>query len=308
MSVKVSARPQDQSLAYRLRYWKERRIDWIGYLFLTPTILANVVFMIYPIIFSIVISFYRWDGLGKPLPVGWGNFWAVYTDPEFRNALKNTMVYTLGTVPVTMALSLMVAVLLNQKVQGRGIFRTVFYLPNMASGIATIIIWLWMFDYHNGILNYLVGLFGLERQYWLGRPATAMFSILLKTWWGSLAGFLIFLAGLQGIPSVLYEAAEIDGANGWSKFRYVTLPLLAPTTFYVFVTRMIGAFQVFGDVYVMTGGGPNGATDVVIHYIFFHAFHRFELGYSSAVSWMLGILIMIATLIQWKYVRRDIEY
>jgi multiple sugar transport system permease protein len=297
-----------RALGARMRHWKGQRIDWIGYLFLLPTFVANVAFMVYPVIFSIVISFYRWDGLGKPLFVGFENFRSVFADADFRNALKNTLVYTVSTVPVTMALSLMVALLLNQRIKGQGFFRTLFYLPNMASGMATIIIWLWMFDYHNGILNYLIGLFGLERQYWLGRPATAMLSILLKTWWGSLAGFLIFLAGLQGIPRAFYEAAQIDGANGWARFRHVTLPLLAPTTFYVFVTRMIGAFQVFGDVYVMTGGGPNGATDVVIHYIYVHAFHRFELGYSSAVSWMLGILIMVATLIQWKYVRREFEY
>ena len=288
---------------------RERRRLLEGYSFLAPSFLHLVVFVFVPLLFSLYLSFHRWNVILPEKPfVGLENFKTLLRDRLFWKAMKNTAIYTLH-VPVGMAISLGVAVMLNQRIRGVNFFRTLYFLPSVSSFVAIAMVWIWLYQPQYGLINFILRKLGLGTLPWLSSPSTALISIMIMSiWMGIGYQMVIFLAGLQGIPEYLYEAALIDGASAWQRFRRITLPLLTPTTFFVLVTSVIGSFQVFTSVYVMTSGGPNRATDVVVYHIYQNAWEYLRMGYASAMSWILFVVILIATYVQFKLLGRRVEY
>jgi ABC-type sugar transport system permease subunit len=236
--------------------------------------------------------------------VGLQHYIELAGDGLFWNAAKNTAIYALY-VPLTMVCALGVAILLNRRIRGVALLRAIFFLPYITSFVAISIVWQWMYDPNFGIFNWSLGLVGLGPFPWLNSPGTALFALIIMAVWIHI-GFqmVIFLAGLQAIPNELYEAAMIDGAGPWRRFRKITLPMLKPTTFFVLVTSIIGSFQVFTFVYVMTEGGPLHATDVIVYHIYQNAWQFLRMGYASAMSWVLFAVIFAITLLQFRLLGR----
>jgi len=288
---------------------EKRRQLLEGYLFLAPSMVHLVVFVFVPLFFSFYLSFHQWNVLIPQKPfIGLKNFQTLLQDAFFWKAMKNTALYTLQ-VPVGMSISLFVAILMNQQIRGVNFLRTLYFLPSVCSFVAIALVWQWLYQPQYGLANFVLKLLGLGPCPWLSSPKTALLSIMIMTiWMGIGYQMVIFLAGLQGIPNFLYEAAIIDGAGPWQRFKSITLPLLKPTTFFVLVTSMIGSFQVFTSVYVMTAGGPNRATDVVVYHIYQNAWEYLRMGYASAMSWVLFLIILVVTYLQFKIVGRRVEY
>lgn len=288
------------------RFWS-RSNERVGYLFILPSFIHLLIFLLIPVGFSFFLSFRDWDQPKfQDAPyIGLDNYDFLMGDKRFWHAMGNTAYYTVLSVPLGMAVSLAVAAILNQKLRGVNLFRILFFIPVISSWVAVSIIWVTLLDPNVGIVNYLLKLVGLPSVNWLGDPRSAMPSLVLISIWKGL-GFqmIIWLSGLQAIPQELYEAASIDGANRWQSFWGITLPLLTPTTLFLAVTGVIGSFQVFAPVYVITKGGPLGSTDVAMFHIYQRAFQNFDFGYASAQSWVLFAVIFVATLIQLWFVRR----
>jgi len=296
---------------------KRRKTTWpvaieqrrTGILFVLVPMLLFLVFAVGPTFFAAYLSFTQFKFTKPPTWVGLRNFQILLDNQVFKTALRNTVMFTVGVVPTSMALSLFVALLLNQKIRGIFLFRTAYYLPVITSTVASAVVWMWMFTPDVGILNRMLGLLGLPRYRWLLDTRTALPSVMLMSVWGSLGyRMIIWLAALQGIPTHLYEAAEIDGAGTWRKFWSITLPLLKPTTFFIFVTAVIGSFQVFGSVYVMTQGGPGYATTTMVHQIYLNAFTYLKMGYGAAMAFILFMIIFTLSMINWFFLRSDVEY
>jgi multiple sugar transport system permease protein len=277
--------------------------------FLAPSMLHLVVFIFTPIVFAAYLSVHRWDIVVPDKPfVGLENFSRMLQDSTFWNALKNTLVYTLN-VPIGMAISLAVAVMMNRRLKGIALMRTLYFLPSVTSFVAIALVWMWIYHPTFGVANYLLSLVHLGPLQWLNSTDTAMMSIILFSVWLSLGyQMVIYLAGLQGIPEELHDAARIDGANSWHRFWHVTFPLLKPTTFFILVTSFISSFQVFTSIYVMTAGGPVRSTDVIVYHIYQAAWEQLRMGYASAMSWVLFVIIMIATWIQFRLIGRSVDY
>ncbi len=296
------------------RFWS-RSNERSGYLFILPSFLHLLIFLLIPVGFSFFLSFRDWDQPKfQDAPyIGLKNYDFLMGDRRFWHAMGNSATFTALSVPLGMAFSLLIAVVVNQKLKGVNLFRTLFFMPVISSWVAVSIIWVTLLDPNVGIVNYLLKLVGLPAVNWLGDPRSAMFSLVIISIWKS-AGFnmVIWLAGLQGIPQELYDAAAIDGASRWQSFWKITLPLLAPTSFFLAITGVIGSFQVFAPVYVITKGGPLESTDVAVYHIFRRAFQEFDFGYASAQAWVLFAVIFIATLVQVWYMRRrsrdEIQY
>jgi multiple sugar transport system permease protein len=288
------------------RFWS-RSNERAGYLFILPSFLHLLIFLLIPVGFSFFLSFRDWDQPKfQDAPyIGLENYDFLMGDRRFWHAMGNSATFTALSVPLGMAFSLLIAVVLNQKLKGVNLFRTLFFMPVISSWVAVSIIWVTLLDPNVGIVNYLLKLVGLPSVNWLGDPRSAMFSLVIISIWKS-AGFnmVIWLAGLQGIPQELYDAAAIDGASRWQAFWKITLPLLAPTSFFLAITGVIGSFQVFAPVYVITKGGPLESTDVAVYHIYRRAFQEFDFGYASAQAWVLFAVIFLATLIQVWYMRR----
>jgi multiple sugar transport system permease protein len=277
--------------------------------FLTPSLFHLTVFIFTPIIFSAYLSVHRWDIIvpNKPF-VGLANFADMFNDDYFWNALKNTFIYALN-VPFGMVLSLGVALLMHRKLKWLGFLRTLYFLPSVTSFVAISLVWMWIYNPQFGVANFFLNMVGLPSMKWLNSPQSAMYSVMLFTiWLGMGYQMIIFLAGLQGIPEELYEAARIDGANGIQRFFKITLPLLRPTSFFILVTSLISSFQVFTSIYVMTSGGPERSTDVIVYHIYQAAWEQLRMGYASAMAWVLFILIMFVTWLQFKFNSKDISY
>jgi len=277
--------------------------------FLAPSLLHLTIFIGTPIVFAAYLSMHRWDMVVPDQPfVGGENFVQMASDPTFWNALKNTFIYSLN-VPIGMLISLAVAVMLHGRLKGVGFLRLVYFLPGVTSFVAIALVWMWIYHPSFGAANVLLQSVGIPPLQWLNSAQTAMLSIIIfSVWLGFGYQMLIFLAGLQGIPEELQEAARIDGAGSWQRFRHVTLPMLKPATLFVLVTSMIASFQVFTTVYVMTAGGPVRSTDVFVYHIYQAAWEQLRMGYAAAMSWVLFVLIMVATWIQFKVMGRQVEY
>lgn len=277
--------------------------------FLAFALVGLIVLTIGPIVASFALSFTDWDLLGPPRFVGLRNLQDLVVDKIFWRALQNTIAFTVVSVPLGVALALGLALALNRKVRGIGLYRTLFLLPLVASNVATSLLWGLMLDPVAGPVNYLLGQAGLSQPGWLGDAIWAMPAIIIMSVWKGF-GFnvVIFLAGLQGIPRELYEAAEIDGAGRSSKFRHVTLPMLSPTMLFVLIIALIASFQVFDATYVLTKGGPQNATITLVYYVYRAGFQQLQMGYASALSYVLFALTLVMVGILWLSQRRWVHY
>ncbi len=291
------------------RHWRVREALW-GYLFLLPNILGFLAFNLFPLLFAIGMSFTRWDLIAPPTFVGLSNYEKLFLEDEsFRIAVKNTVFFTVLSVPTGTVLSLILANVLNQKIRGTTFYRTAFFLPVVSSSIAVALVWIWVFNPDFGLLNEILSTFGLPRLKWLASSTWALPAVVIVSVWRGLGpSTVIFLAGLQGIPEELYDAAKIDGANARQLFRYVTIPMLSPTTFFVIVVSIIGSFQVFDLIYMMTRGGPGRASLVLVYYIYEHAFRWFGMGYAASIAFVLFIVIFVLTMIQLRLSGRWVHY
>lgn len=277
-------------------------------LFLSPTLVVFTTFILFPVIFSFYLSFQKWNMFSSESTfVGFDNYIRMFKSEEFWQVLKNTAVYTFGTIPLNMGFSLMVAYVLNKKIIGKKFLRTAFFAPVIISPVAAAVIWRWLYDPNFGLINWFIALFGIGPINWLNDPTAAMFALIIMGVWKTFGyNMVLFSAGLQGIPETYYEAALIDGASGWTRFWKITIPLLSPTTFFIMVMSMIGSFQVFDIVYVLTSGGPLGSTKVLVFYVYEHAFKFFEMGYASAVAYVLFAILFIFTMLQMKYMKSKV--
>ena len=286
-----------------------RRETLTAWAFLAPSALHLLIFTAGPLLFTLYVSLHDWDLLQVDRPfVGLGNYTELARDPLFWKALGNTFVYALY-VPFSMALALGAALVLDQPLKGMKALRALVFLPTVVSYVAIAVVWQWMFNLDYGLLNYLLRALHLPGVDWLGNPNTALLAVMLVSAWVQLGyQMVIFLAGLQGIPAHLHEAATLDGAGPWLRFRHITLPLLRPVTVYLFVTGIIWSFQVFTLVYVMTEGGPVHATDVLVYRIYQNAWEFRRMGYASAMSWVLFAILLILTLLQWRALNKKVDY
>ena len=281
-----------------------------GYLFLLPNIIGFLVFSSVPVVVTFGISLLDWDMIRRPTFVGIDNYVKLLTaDPTFTRVLVNTGYYVLGTVPAGVILSLLLALAMNTNVRGISIYRAIFFIPVISASVAVAMMWRWIFNTDYGLLNLWFTNVGLPRIPWLSSTAWAMPALIIMAVWKSLGfNMVIFLAGLQGISTTLYEAASIDGANRWHRFRYITVPMLAPTTFFVLIISIIGSFQVFDLAFVLTRGGPGDATNTMVMYIYNQAFQFFHMGYAAAIAWVLFAIIFVITLVQTQLQKRWVQY
>jgi multiple sugar transport system permease protein len=272
-------------------------------IFLFPNLACFLSFVLIPIIAAFVISFMSWDILSTPIFIGLQNYIRMFRDdPVFLQVLRNTLVFTFFSVILVVIISLLLAIILNMKFFGRKLFRTIIFLPVVASNVVVSVMWKWLLVPDFGFINYFFSWFGIRGPNWLTNQYWAMAAVIFVFIWKS-AGYymLIFLAGLQGIPSTYYEAVAIDGGNTLDKFRNITIPLLAPTTFFVSVMSIISSFQVFDIVMLMTEGGPGKSTSVMVHYLYQNAFRYFDMGYATSISYILFMLVLILTFLQFKF-------
>ena len=281
-----------------------------GYLFLLPNILGFLVFSSIPVLATFSISLLDWDLIRAPRFVGLDNYVKLLTDDVlFRKVLLNTAYYVAGTVPAGVILSLLLALAMNANVRGIAVFRAIFFIPVISASVAVAMMWRWLYNTDFGLINLALTSIGIKSVPWLSSTAWAMPAVIIMAIWKSLGyNMIIFLAGLQGIPAHLHEAAAIDGANSFQRFRYITVPLLAPTTFFVLVISMINSFQVFDLAFVLTRGGPGDATNTMVMYIYNQAFQFFHMGYAAAIAWVLFAIIFVVTLCQHQLQKRWVHY
>lgn len=276
----------------------------MGWVFILPALAGTFIFIIIPVFFSFGLSFMRWDLLNNPEFVGFKNYWDIFTSPLFCKILLNTFVYAISTSIFAVIIPLVLACILNSKIRGSEFFKTAYFLPFITPMIVIAVVWQWIFDPNIGILNYVLKL----HINWLYDVNFAMPALIVVSIW-KLIGYnmVIFLSGFSAINQSLFEAAKIDGANAFDTFRFVTVPLLSPTIFFVVVITCISSFQVFDLIYMMTQGGPMDSTNVLVYAVYKNAFEYFKIGQASAMAYVLFIIILALTLIQWK-LRKKLVY
>ncbi|OYT57364.1 MAG: lactose ABC transporter permease [Desulfurococcales archaeon ex4484_217_2] len=280
-------------------------------LFLLPALSFYFVFELFPIFYSLYISFFEWHIIGDVRFVGLENYFKMFSDPVFIVALRNTFIYTIVTVPTQIFFGLAIALLLNQKIRGKVTFRALYYIPVITSWTVVSLIWKWIYDPVYGFLNYVLLSLGAIREpvRWLQDPSVALCAVMLVTIWKGIGwNMVIFLAGLQTIPQSLYDAALIDGANRWRRFRYITLPLLRPVIATVTVLLTIGALNAFVQIYILTAGGPLHSTEVINTYLYKNAFSYLNFGYASSMAMFLLALTLTISIVQRKVLSKKIEY
>ncbi|SHE37077.1 carbohydrate ABC transporter membrane protein 1, CUT1 family (TC 3.A.1.1.-) [Caldanaerobius fijiensis DSM 17918] len=300
-----------QRLPYRrLRFSKETRRNLkAGLLFISPWLLGFIMFTLYPVIASFYYSFTSYDVLTPPKWVGFSNYAQLFTkDNLFWKSLYNTFYYTIFSVPLSMVFGIALAALLNMKVKGMAVYRTIYYLPTIVPVVASSVLWMWMLDPQIGIINGILQSLGIPGPGWLIDPKWSKPALIMMSLWGVGGSMLIYLAGMQDVPQELYESVEIDGGVWWHKFRYITLPMISPVIFFNLIMGMIGAFQYFTQAYVMTQGGPMDSTLFYSLYLFNNAFRYMHMGYASALAWILFVIILIATLIVFNSSARWVYY
>jgi len=291
---------------------RRRRIRWRrhveGYLVIAPWLLGFLAFIAGPMIASAYLSLTRYDMLTPPRWLGVANFEAMTNDDLLPVAVFNTSYYTVFAVPLQVVVALLLALLLNQRLRGIGFFRTVFYLPTVTPTVASVILWVWIYNPDFGIANGVLRFFGLPPQTWLADPALAKPSLILMSLWHIGSQMVIFLAGLQSVPAALYDAAAIDGGNEAQQFVHVTLPMLSPVIFFNLVLGIIGSFQVFTAAYIATSGGPVNATYFYLLHLYDQAFGSFRMGYASALASALFAMILAFAIAQFRLGRRWVYY
>ena len=291
----------------RPRPWKWARPA--PYAYVLPALAIVGTFVVFPIGYSFYLSLLSWDFIRPtPLFVGFDNYRRLVAAPDIHQAMINTFAYTAGTVPLSALLGLGVAVLLNRPMRARGLFRTAFFAPTVTSTVAMSAVWLWIYDPQVGLMNALLRALGLPALGWLNDPRTALLALVVMSAWNGLGyDMVLFLGGLQGIPPELEDAAAIDGATRAQTFWRVTFPLLAPTTLFVLIITTVSAIQVFTQVSVMTQGGPAGATNVLVFSLYQHAFQTFEMGYASALAWVVFLILLVLTAAEMRFFRDSVR-
>lgn len=277
---------------------KKSNRAWVLF-FLLPSLLGFTLFIIYPIFYSLGVSFTNWDLINDKEFIGIGNYTRLLSDPQFWNSLKNTFYFIIGYLPSVMVIGLLIALLLNSKLKMKVLFRGIYFLPVVTSWVAVSLVWKWLFNPKFGLINYFIDMLGMTGPSWLNDPKTAMLAIIITSVWKDI-GFImvLYLGGLQNISTSLYEAADIDGATKMQQFWKITLPMLKPTTFFVSMISLINSFQVFDQVNIMTEGGPGDSTTVLVQNIYNSAFKYSEMGYAAAMSWALFLIILVVSLVQ----------
>jgi multiple sugar transport system permease protein len=287
----------------------ERRRAIEGYLLISPWLIGFAIFTIGPLLASFFYSFTDYDVLQPPRWIGLGNYVDLFHgDPLFWTSLRNTLIYTCLAVPLGVVFGLIVALLLNQRIPGIAVLRSVYYLPSVMPAVAISILWLWLLDPHTGIINILLRLIGGPQPGWLSDPSWSKPALVLMSLWGFGTSMVIYLAGLQNIPVELYEAAVLDGANERQKLRHVTLPLLSPVILFNVIIGTINSFQVFTAAYIMTNGGPVNSTLFYVLYLFNQAFSYFHMGVASAMAWLLFLMVAFVAFIQFRVIGRRVYY
>ena len=287
---------------------RKRRLTALA--FLLPNLIGFLLFTLIPVMTAFVLSFMEWDSANPAKFVGLKNFMALFRTRSFRVALWNTIYYTVGVVPLTIVVSLALAVLFSKPIRGIAFFRAAHYFPYLASIVAVAGVWQFLYNADAGPINMFLKSIGVANPpRWTASTTWAMPAVIIMNVWRSCGYYMImFVSGIQAIPSHLYEAAMLDGAGGLQRFRYVTLPMLSPTMFFVSIICIINSFKVFGAIYVMTQGGPGGSTSVLVYEIYTQAFSNFKFGFASAEALVLFLLIVIVTLIQYRGQEKWVNY
>jgi multiple sugar transport system permease protein len=285
------------TMVRRSRKHSKLTTDYEGYILILPNVLIYVAFILLPALGTVALSFTDFNIFSMSF-VGLSNFFALMEDDLFLRSVANTAYYAAGTIIPSMALGLLIAVALNNPIRGRGVFRLIIFLPHVLSVVAVSLSWLYLYNPSAGVFNIILGRLGLPRFDWLRDPNMAMPSIIAMQIWNGLGyNMVVFLAGLQTIPRELYEVAQIDGAGRFRQFFRITLPMLSPTTFFLFVTGVIFSFQVFGQVYIMTAGGPLNRTTTIVHQVYYRGFEGYQMGYASAMAVFLVAVTAVVTII-----------
>jgi multiple sugar transport system permease protein len=279
-----------------------------GYLFISPFILGFLLWFLIPAVTAVWLSFQNWNLISPPEFIGANNFARLGSDKLFWQSLKVTANYTLVSVPLGLVLGFLLALLMNSKVRGITFFRTIYYLPSIVPAVASAVLWAWILNTEFGLLNSLLNYFGIRRVAWLQDPDWALPALILMSLWGLGGSMVIYLAGLQGIPESFYEAAKIDGAGRWAQLRYITVPLMSPIIFFNLIIGIIGSFQVFTAGFLITDGGPQNATLFYVLYLYRTGFRYLDMGYAATLAWVLFLIILVLTLLVFRYVGRTVHY
>lgn len=279
-----------------------------GYLFIMPFILGFLFWFLIPALIAVWLTFTDWNLIRAPRYVGLDNILRMGTDKLFWQSLKVTTLYTMASVPLGLIMAFLLALLINTKVKGIAFFRTIYYLPSIVPAVASAVLWAWIFNTEFGLLNAILRTFGIPRIAWLQDPTYALWALIMMSLWGVGGAMIIYLAGLQGIPDVYYEAAEIDGAGRWSQLLNITLPLLSPVIFFNLIMSIIGTFQVFTAGFLITDGGPQNATLFYVLYLYRNGFEYLDMGYSAALAWVLFLIILALTALIFRYVGGMVHY
>jgi multiple sugar transport system permease protein len=268
-----------------------------GYIFIGPAVLGFLAFTLFPIVATLYLSFTEYNLLSSPEWIGLENYRTMIDDEFFWRSMRITSIYSVTAVPLGMTFALIVALLLNRKVPGITLWRTLYMLPTVLSGAAVVMLWRWLYNPEFGLMNVALGYIGIDGPNWLGTVRWALPSLILVSLWGFGGKMIVFLAGLQGVPGELYDAVEVDGGNWWNKFRNVTLPMLSPVILFNLVVDVIYAFQFFTEPYGMTEGGPENSTLFFLIYLYRNAFNYLQMGYASAMAWTLFMIVLAITLL-----------
>lgn len=288
---------------------KEKRETILGWVMVSPFLIGFVFLTAIPMIASFVISFSEWDMLSNPEWIGFDNYKKLFFEDALAlHSLNITILFTIVSIPLNILFGLALAMLLNTSIRGLAIFRTIYYLPAILSGVAVALMWRWIFSTQFGLLNALLDIIGIEGPAWLTDRIWVLPSFVIMRLWSVGGGMIIYLAGLQSIPTNLYEAASIDGANWWHKTRFITLPLLSPTIFFQLIVGFIFSMQIFTEAFIMTNGGPADASLFYLLYLYRQAFQYFDMGYASALAWVLFVVILFLTIVMFKTSRFWVYY
>jgi multiple sugar transport system permease protein len=279
-----------------------------GYIFISPFILGVLFWVLIPALVAVYLTFHSWNLISAPRFVGMQNIQRLFTDPLLPQSLKATFIYTFTSVPLGLLFSFFLALLINNKIRGVAIFRTIYYLPSIIPAVANAVLWAWIYNTEFGLMNVIVRGLGGNKIPWLQDPNWAMPAFIFLSLWAVGPSMVIFLAGLQGIPDIYYEAAEIDGAGRWAKFRHVTFPLMSPIIFFNLVIGFINSFQVFVTAYLITEGGPQNATLFLVLYIYRTAFASYNMGYAATVSWLLFFILVFLSYLVFRFIGKRVYY
>lgn len=285
-----------------------RRRNIAGYLFISPALIGLLLFCLFPMIFSLGISFTDWNLLTDAKPVGFSNYEALANDPVYLKSIRVTFYYTLLTVPISNLYALLMALLLNTKMKGRSVVRTIFYIPSIVPAVAAAGIWMYIFNPYNGFLNQIFLQLGLTPQMWIYSASQVIPCLAAMAAWGAGGTAVIYLAALQGVDRTLYESVAIDGGNGFHKFFFITVPMISPIIFYNLIMGVIGSMQAFTEGYIMTEGGPNNNSLFYVLLLYKRAFQQTSMGTACAMAWILFVILGIVTILNFALSRKWVYY